>query len=423
MAVLLGCIADDFTGATDLANMLTRGGMRTVQIIDVPAETDPTPDADAVVVALKSRTIPANEAVTQSLAACRWLQRAGARQIYFKYCSTFDSTDKGNIGPVADALLELLAADFTIVCPAYPENGRSIYAGHLFVGRQLLSESSMRNHPLTPMTDSDLVRVMGRQTKAKVGAVLLPAVRQGAEAIRAKFAELRDAGIRYAVCDTVEEVDLLHIGAAVANLKLVTAGSGVALGLPDNFRREGLLRQNREMHRLSPIGGGAMVLSGSCSEATRRQVDMMRAKHSAYKIDPARFAKDFDGEVQATIAWAKEHASNGPALVYSSDAPQTVSEVQARLGRETAGTLIESAFASIATALVEAGMRRFIVAGGETSGAVVKALGVRQLVIGPQIEPGVPATQSLGEPRLALVLKSGNFGSDRFFLTALDQLH
>ncbi|MBL8905745.1 MAG: four-carbon acid sugar kinase family protein [Rhizobiales bacterium] len=420
MSLLLGCIADDFTGATDLASMLTRAGMRTVQVIDVPKPADGVPQADAIVVALKSRTIPAAEAIAQSLAACRWLKAAGARQFFFKYCSTFDSTDKGNIGPVADALLAELSEDFSIVCPAYPENGRSIYMGHLFVGQQLLSDSPMRNHPLTPMTDSNLVRVMGRQTPARVGLVALPTIRAGAAAIDEAFKKMRGGGFRYAVCDAVDESNLMAIGHAAADLKLITGGSGVALGLPDNFRKAGLLAETEADRPLPPAGGGAVVLAGSCSEATRRQVEVMRRDHPAFRIDPAKLAKNFDAAVAEAIAWGRQQA--GPFLIYSSDEPAHVADVQAKLGRERAGSLVEAAFAAIAPALVAGGIRRIVVAGGETSGAVVKALGVKQLAIGPVIEPGVPATVSLGEPGLALALKSGNFGGDAFFLTALARL-
>jgi len=423
MSLLLGSIADDFTGATDLASMLTRAGMRTVQIIDVPQPDDPVPDADAIVVALKSRTIPAGEAVSQSIAACRWLKAAGARQFFFKYCSTFDSTDQGNIGPVADALLAELGDDFSIVCPAYPENGRTIYLGHLFVGQQLLSDSPMRHHPLTPMTDSNLVRVMGRQTPAKVGLVALPTIRAGASAVAAEFEKLRKTGMRYAVCDVVAEADLIAIGHAAAQLKLITGGSGIALGLPDNFRAAGLLTPNGVEQPLPKAGGGAAVLAGSCSEATRRQVDVMRKSHPAYQLDPVKLAKDFEGTVGEAIAWSGENMGRGPILIYSSEEPSHVAEVQANLGRERAGSLVEAAFAAIAPALVENGVGRIVVAGGETSGAVVKALGVRQLAIGPVIEPGVPATFSLGERGLALALKSGNFGGENFFLNAIARLH
>jgi len=421
MSVLLGCIADDFTGATDLASMLTRAGMRTVQVIDVPRAGDAAPQADAIVVALKSRTIPAAEAIDQSLAACCWLKAAGARQFFFKYCSTFDSTDKGNIGPVADALLAELGGDFSIVCPAYPENGRSIYMGHLFVGQQLLSDSPMRNHPLTPMTDSNLVQVMGRQTTARVGLVALPTIRAGATAVAGAFEKLRAGGFRYAVCDAVDESNLMAIGHAAADLKLITGGSGVALGLPDNFHKAGLLAETQADQPLPKAGGGAAVLAGSCSEATRRQVEVMRKDHPSYKLDPAKLVQNFDAAVAAAVAWARQQP--GPFLIYSSDDPAQVAEVQAKLGRERAGGLVEAVFAAIAPALVVGGIRRIVVAGGETSGAVVKALGVKQLAIGPVIEPGVPATFSLGEPGLALALKSGNFGGDGFFLTAIARLH
>jgi len=231
---LLGCIADDFTGATDLANMLVRGGMRAVQTIGVPA-SDTTIEADALIVALKSRTIPAEEAVAQSLAALEWLRAQGCRQFLFKYCSTFDSTDKGNIGPVADALLDALGDDFTIACPAFPENGRTIFRGNLFVGDVLLNESGMQNHPLTPMTDPNLVRVLQRQTKSKVGLIAYDVIAKGPQAVRDRIAVLRNEGVRMAVADAVSDADLYVLGEACADLKLITGGSGIALGLPRNL--------------------------------------------------------------------------------------------------------------------------------------------------------------------------------------------
>ncbi len=285
MTMLLGAIADDFTGATDLANTLVRRGMRTVQLIGVPAR--PAPEAaDAVVVALKSRTIPALEAVAQSLAALVWLSAAGAKQILFKYCSTFDSTDQGNIGPVADALLDALGADFTVFCPAFPENGRTIYQGYLFVGDGLLSESGMRDHPLTPMRDANLRRVLGRQTPHKVGLVPLATVSHGATAVRAEFDRLRREGCRHAILDAVQDGDLLTLGEAAAGLSLVTGGSGIALGLPENFRRAGLLEPAQRADRLPLVRGAAAVISGSCSTATLAQVAAMRAMHPVFEVDP-----------------------------------------------------------------------------------------------------------------------------------------
>lgn len=421
MALLLGSIADDFTGATDLCNTLVRQGMRTVQLIDVPDAGTKLPDAEAVVVALKSRTTPAREAVAQSLAALDWLRRAGARQILFKYCSTFDSTDEGNIGPVADALLEALGSDFTVYCPAFPENGRTIYRGYLFVGDVLLSESGMRDHPLTPMRDPSLVRVLSRQTPHKVGLVPFATVSRGAEAIRAAFATLRGQGIRHAVLDAVTDGDLLALGTAIADLPLITGGSGIALGLPENFRRAGLLANSGDADALPSAPGAEAVISGSCSTATLAQVAAMRARRPAFDIDPLRLAAGED-LVGSAVDWATGQMGGGPILISASAPPDLVREVQDKLGRERAGTLVEAALAEIAKRLVERGVRRLIVAGGETSGAVVKALGIKGLRIGKQIDPGVPWTASIGDPPIALALKSGNFGGADFFLRAFTVL-
>jgi uncharacterized protein YgbK (DUF1537 family) len=418
--MLLGCIADDFTGATDLASMLVRAGMRTVQTIGVPpgslAEAP-----DAVVVALKSRTIPPAEAVAQSLAALRWLQSQGARQIYFKYCSTFDSTDQGNIGPVADALLDALDARFTIACPAFPTNKRTIYLGHLFVGDVLLSDSPMRDHPLTPMRDANLVRVLGRQTPRRVGLVRHETVAQGSDAIRAVFERLANEGVMHAVVDAIDDDDLMAIGAACRDLALVTAGSGVALGLPQNFRASGLLPERTDAAVPPDVPGPAAVLSGSCSAQTRRQVAAMARTHTAVALDP--LAGDAQAIAEAALARvAFDLRAGRPFLVYSTAEPAEVADVQARLGRDEAAARIEQAFGLIAARLVEHGVRRLVVAGGETSGAVVQALGVESLAIGPTIDPGVPWTTARGRTTLALALKSGNFGSDDFFTKSLAML-
>jgi 3-dehydrotetronate 4-kinase len=416
MPVLLGAIADDFTGATDLANTLVRQGMRTVQLIGVPATAAPE-EIDAVVVALKSRTIPAPEAVAQSLASLAWLRTAGARQILFKYCSTFDSTDRGNIGPVADALLEAMGADFTVFCPAFPENGRTIYHGYLFVGDVLLSESSMRHHPLTPMRDPNLVRVLSRQTPFGVGLVPLETVVQGAQAVRAHFARLRREGCRHAILDAVQDADLLTLGEALEGLPLVTGGSGIALGLPRNFRRAGLLDEGGTADRLPHVDGAAAVLSGSCSAATLAQVAAMRATHPVFDVDPVAVAGD-ETVVARALEWAAPRLGEQPILISSTAPPERVRAAQERLGRDRAGSLVEAALAAIARGLVERGVRRLVVAGGETAGAVVQALGITGLRIGPQIDPGVPWTVSLSEPPIALALKSGNFGREDFFMRA-----
>ncbi|WP_151637378.1 3-oxo-tetronate kinase [Noviherbaspirillum aerium] len=417
MSLLLGCIADDFTGATDLAGMLVRAGMRTVQMIGVPQEPLPR-DVDAVVIALKSRTTPPQEAVDESLAALEWLRNAGCRQFYFKYCSTFDSTDRGNIGPVTDALMTALGTDFTIACPAFPENKRTIFKGYLFVGDELLSESGMRNHPLTPMTDANLVRVLQRQTARKVGLIGHEVVARGAEAIAAHIEALKRDGIQIAIVDAVSNDDLMRIGAALAGMPLVTAGSGIALGLPQNFRKAGLLDEGAVADTLEVPQGLRAVISGSCSVATNAQVaHFIASGRPAFAIDPLRLANGED-LVSMALDWAAPLLADGPPLVYATAAPEAVKAVQARLGVERAGLLVEEALAGIAKGLVERGVRQMLVAGGETSGAVVQALGVHGLHIGPQIDPGVPWTTTLGATPLALALKSGNFGSVDFFTKA-----
>ena len=420
--LLLGCIADDFTGATDLAGTLVRNGMRTTQVIGPPKAGESFAGADAIVVALKSRTAPKAEAVAQSLTACRWLKGNGARQFYFKYCSTFDSTAEGNIGPVADALLAELGADFTIVCPAFPETKRTIYQGHLFVDAQLLSDSAMRHHPLTPMTDSNLLRLMAAQTRAPVGLLPWSVVHQGSAAILAAFDGLRRDGITYAVVDVIEDADLLALGEACADLAFLTGGSGAALGLPANFRRKGLLASRSGVEDLPEAGGAAAVLAGSCSAATLRQVEHMKVRHPAFKLEPIALSENSREEIARALGWAVSRLPQSPVLIYASAPPDEVGRIQARLGRERAGALVEQAMAHIAQELVSEGVRRLVIAGGETSGAVVAALKIPALRVGRQIDPGIPMTLSTSTPHLALALKSGNFGTDDFFSKALSAL-
>ena len=420
MTILLGAIADDFTGATDLANTLVSQGMRTVQTIGVPAVGLDLGDADAVVVALKSRTALAAEAVSASLEALAWLRGLGARQIFFKYCSTFDSTATGNNGPVADALLDALGDDFALVCPAFPANGRSVYMGHLFVGDRLLSESSMKAHPLTPMRDSSLPRLLQAQSTRRSGVIPFATVATGTEATRTAIEGLRADGISYGVADATTDADLLTLGAAAADHRLVTGGSGIALGLPANFRSDGLLGVPVKA-TLPGAAGPALVIAGSCSEATRGQVDHVRESWPWLKLDVDLLAAG-QPVVDEAVAWALEQDRDTPLLVYASADPDEVARTQAAHGRERAGVLVEKALGGIARQLVDAGWRRLIVAGGETSGAVVSALGVRGLRIGPEIDPGVPWTETLEKPHLALALKSGNFGAEDFFSKALEML-
>jgi 3-dehydrotetronate 4-kinase len=420
MGILLGAIADDFTGATDLANMLVTRGMRTLQTIGVPDAGMDTGDAEAVIVALKSRTAPAGQAVDQSLAALAWLQPRGAQQFFFKYCSTFDSTADGNIGPVADALMDALETDFALVCPAFPTNKRTIYQGHLFVGDQLLSDSPMKDHPLTPMRDASLIRLMAAQTRRPVGLIPWPVVASGEEPVARAVDALRAKGVAYGVADAITDYDLEVIGTAAATHKLITGGSGVALGLPDNFRRQGLMGA-ASTPALPDVQGRAVVLAGSCSQATRKQVALASRRWPHRKLDADRIA-DGAPVAREVLDWAAAQPKDTPVLIYSSADPDEVAAIQARYGRDRAGAMMENTLGAIARGLVDAGARRLVVAGGETSGAVVSALGVTGLRIGPEIDPGVPWTETIGRPRLALALKSGNFGSEDFFPKALGML-
>jgi uncharacterized protein YgbK (DUF1537 family) len=415
MPLLLGCVADDFTGATDLASMLVKNGMTCVQVIGVP--TGQLPEADAVVVALKSRTAPPAEAVAESLAAAEALLAAGARQLFFKYCSTFDSTDEGNIGPVADALLKRLGAGFAIACPAFPANGRSIYQGHLFVGARLLNESGMENHPLTPMKDPDLVRVLSRQTEGGVGLVPFAVVEAGAAAIRREMTKLAEGGRRYAIVDAVTDAHLHAIGEACASHALVTGGSGVAMGLPENFRRAGLLPERRDAAVLPPAEGPCAVVAGSCSRATLGQIGFARDHVPVLELD-ALATPDARALAGQASAWMEGRLSaERPLVIAASAPPDKVAALQQKLGRDAAGVLVEHALADVAAELVGRGVKRLVVAGGETSGAVVQRLGVTSLRIGAEIDPGVPWT--FAEPAgIHLALKSGNFGGRDFFLKA-----
>lgn len=416
---ILGVIADDFTGATDIAGMLVKGGMRTIQTIGVPAKGTIPDDVDAVVVALKTRSIPAADAVAQSLAALKVLQDAGCVRFFFKYCSTFDSTDAGNIGPVGDALLDALKAKQAIYCPAFPVNGRTIFFGHLFVGDVLLSDSHMRHHPLTPMTDASLVRVLARQTPHKVGLVPLKQVQSGSAVLREALDRLAADGVRHVVVDAVADTDLGIIGEAIGDDTLVTGGSGVALGLPAAYRRRGLMAHRSGADALPKTEGASAVLAGSCSAATLGQIKAFKGAHLALDTDAICRGEDVAGKA---LAWAKGKLGKAPILLSASDTPEAVKALQAKYGIEKSSQAIEKTMAALACGLVEAGVGRLVVAGGETSGAVVGALDVTALRIGPEIDPGVPWTASVGARPLLLALKSGNFGAPDFFTKAFDKL-
>ena len=428
MSLLLGCIADDFTGATDLANNLVRAGMRVVQTIGVPAQALQA-SVDAVVVALKSRTLPPEEAVAQSLQALAWLQAQGVQQVYFKYCSTFDSwyrgDVRGNIGPVSEALMAALKTDFTIATPAFPDNQRTVFKGYLFVGDGLLSESGMKDHPLTPMNDANLVRVLQAQCQHRVGLIDHKTVAQGAEAIQSRIQSLRSEGVRLAVVDAVSNEDLMRLGPALKGMPLVTAGSGVAIGLPANWG----LKPSPTTSQLPAAQGLQAIVSGSCSQATQGQVaDFKQRGGPAWALDPLRLTDDtaLAACVQEALNWAAPRLAQGPVLVYSTAESGSVQAIQSQMGVEVAGHRVEQALAQIARGLVQQGVRQLVVAGGETSGACVQALAIEQLQIGPQIDPGVPwchaPTVLAPGQGLHVALKSGNFGTVDFFTKSLAQL-
>lgn len=416
MTTVLGCIADDFTGATDLAGLLARSGAEVSLRIGVPDA--PAAEAAAFeVIALKSRTAPVNEAVAEALAALEWLRAAGAKQFFWKYCSTFDSTPQGNIGPVAEALMEALGTDQTIYCPAFPENGRSIFMGNLFVGRQPLAESPMKDHPLTPMRDSNLMRLLEPQVTRPVGLVDRLTVAEGVPAVRSELAALQNDDVAHVIVDAVANDDLRTIAEACRDMPLLTGGSAIAMPLPGLHGFDGVSSAKARPN----LDAGAVVLSGSCSAMTNRQVaDYLARGKPAFRLDPSELAEI--GPDKA-LAWlAAQDISTGP-LVYATADPASVKAAQEKLGVDQAGAIVESALAACAVAARDAGAQRVVVAGGETSGAVAKALGVDRLNIGPEIAPGVPWTFSQsGGHDIALALKSGNFGRETFFTDAFDML-
>jgi 3-dehydrotetronate 4-kinase len=424
--MLLGCIADDLTGATDLALMLTRAGMRTLQVMTVPDADTNLDGYDAVVVALKSRTVPAAEAVAVSVASADALLARGARHLFFKYCSTFDSTDAGNIGPVTDALMARLKTDLTLACPAFPTNKRTVYLGNLFVGDLPLHESPMKDHPLTPMRDSNLVRVLGRQTKHNVGLIPFATVTKGADAIDDAVRAARARNERMVIVDAITDEHLYSIGAVAAPMPLLTGGSGVALGLPSNYIKQGWMTAAVPAKHMAADPGRAAILAGSCSEATRGQIAAaIKAGMPAFKLDPRDLAS---GKVdhRDLVRWAVHQPANAPVLIYSSADPTAVQASQAEFGGVEIGARIEHELAATAQYLVVGGFTRLIIAGGETSGAVVNGLHIDTLEIGPEIDPGVPWTRARHRAAdgqdLTLALKSGNFGAPDFFLKAWGKL-
>lgn len=420
MTLALGCIADDYTGASDLANMLTRCGLRTVQTIGVPDDALSLPDVDAVVVSLKSRSIEVSKAVARSRDADKWLRTRGASHVLFKICSTFDSTDAGNIGPVMDALRTDSGDPIVLVTPAFPGTGRTVYQGNLFVGSVPLNESPLKDHPLNPMHDANLVRVLARQSQSKVGLVDLATVASGADAIRTRLADLAKQGISAAIIDSVFDPELETIGRVALDHRLSVGASGMGLGLARGLVALGKVQAVSTSADQKPIGGPVACLAGSCSQATLAQIAQAEKSMPVLHLDPEKMVTG-KGEAERALGWARDHLGKGPVLIASSSTPDQVSALQARHGRDRAGHAIEQTMAEISEGLVAAGVRRLIVAGGETSGAVVDRLGIPAFLVGPEIAAGVPVLRCVGWSKgdAVLALKSGNFGGPDFFNDAI----
>jgi uncharacterized protein YgbK (DUF1537 family) len=423
---VLGCIADDATGATDLALNLVQGGMRVVQILGEPTSEDlsQVDEFDAVVIALKTRSIPKDDAIAQSVAAVNQLRKLGIDRFYFKYCSTFDSTEQGNIGPVAEALMNELGAEQTIFCPAFPRAGRTVYRGHLFVGDQLLNESGLENHPLNPMTDANLVRFLSKQVDGEVGLIPFDAYAESSPTISQRLASLADAGVSLVITDACDNAHLAALASVAAAMPLVTGGSGLARFLPTAYRDQGMLSASEFVPELPDVRGRSLIIAGSCSKATNAQVQWMKSKCPLWNVDVDALIVDAAAELARVKAWALATDPAQPLLVASTALPDAVLELQRKHGVGAVADAVEQFLASVTKMFVdELGARRLVLAGGETSGAIVRTLGIRSLHIGPEICAGVPWTETIGgEPKLALALKSGNFGDEDLFQTALEML-
>ncbi|ACI58488.1 type III effector Hrp-dependent outers (plasmid) [Rhizobium leguminosarum bv. trifolii WSM2304] len=426
MAILLGSIADDYTGASDLANTLTKNGLRTVQTVGIPDPSLALPDVDAVVVSLKIRSVPASDAVTAATSAERWLRQRGASHVLYKICSTFDSTDAGNIGPVTKALSDAAGGGIVLVTPAFPETGRTVYLGHLFVGGQPLNESPLKDHPLNPMHDANLVRVLTRQSHGAVELIDLTAIAAGPGVVKARLEALSAAGVTAAVADAIFERDLETLGEVALETPVSTGASGLGLGLARALVRSGRISSGgaAPTDAIRPVGGLSAIVAGSCSKATLRQLEVAERSMPVLRLDPERLLAGPD-EITAAISWAGDRIAAGPVVIAASAAPETVARLQSLYGREASGQAIETATSIIAAELVARGVQRLVVAGGETSGAAVDRLAIPAFLIGPEIAAGVPVLRTVGNAQgdMLLALKSGNFGGEDFFAAALAMMH
>jgi len=441
-ACLLGVIADDYTGGSDVAAMLSEHGARAVQVFGLQEPgfiQELRGRYRAAVICLKSRSNPAAEACRQSIEALGLLELFEPRQIHFKYCSTFDSTPEGNIGPVIDALMRCMGIDFTVAVPALPVNERTQYLGHLFVGPLLLSESHMRHHPVTPMTDSSVVRLLRAQTGRRVGLIPLEVVQAGAGRLAAEVEGARQSGVEIALVDAVSDADVAAIAEACADLRLITGSSALPMCLPAVWRSRGWLEENRAatvrersagFTRPLPNGRGSvappvLVLSGSCAASTLRQVEELRA--CGCRCEALDVARLVQGEAGAELdrlyeRFRTEVMTAGVAAVVASADHQAREQTRRGLSAEQAAALpraIEAAFGELARRFAADGVERLVIAGGETAGAVIDALGIRAVEVTAILDPGVPAVRAIGGPGLRLALKSGNFGTPDFFPRAI----
>jgi uncharacterized protein YgbK (DUF1537 family) len=406
----IGCIADDYTGGTDVAAAFRRQGLRTVLLFGPPDDAAPLEDFDAVVVALKTRALDADAAVKSTLAARHWLiGAAGVGTIYFKYCSTFDSTPAGNIGPVTDALLDAAGATSTVVCPATPEHERTVYQGHLFVADQLLSDSSMRHHPLTPMTDSYLPRLIAAQTPHPVKLVNWQRIRSGPKAVENELRNAAIEGVRHVVLDALDDDDLTTIARAVVGMAVVTGAAGLAGALGRVIRDDD--RDAPDFEAVPAPPGAAVILAGSCSKATLGQVAYARQQFASLRLDPRDVARPAD-LFDPALAWLLDHLGDEPVMLYSSAPAEDRGPADASVAEQ-----LEATMGALAKCAVAAGVRRVVVAGGETSGAVVDALGVKSVVVDAEADRGVPWC-STPDHQLSLLLKSGNFGQPDLLVRA-----
>ena len=413
---ILGCIADDFTGASDLAGLLARSGVQVSLRLGIP-ETPPQDTAPIEVIALKCRTSPVDDAIQDCMEAFHWLKQAGAERFYWKYCSTFDSTAQGNIGPIAEALMAALETTQTIYCPAFPENGRSIFMGNLFVGDELLHESPMKDHPLSPMRDSNLMRLLEPQVTKPVGLANRLTVAKGVQALQEQLHALEKEGVAHVIADAVADQDLNIIAEACCNMPLITGGSALAMPLPDLYKADGVLAEDTPQMVIPETDDTAIVLSGSCSAMTRQQVAAFKPDHPSYQLSPQDLIND---GVDDPISWLKSQDMAKTPMIYATAEPEDVQKAQDQFGTAQAGAMIENAMARLAKTAFDLGYRRFVVAGGETSGAVAQALGITSVFIGPEITPGVPWVYAEKQDQpFQLALKSGNFGQEDFFTDAL----